>query len=800
VRRSHPTLRRKQLRDIRGQWPQFAAITVTIMLGVALFSASYEAYRNLVASYDRVFADERFADLFVTGGDVQTVAEQAGALDQVAAVALRTQVDLPLQVGPEKLRGRVVGYPLDGEPEVNSLTQLTGTGLTTPTTALAEHHMADQLGVGAGDSVVVVGAAGPVTMGLVGTVSSGEYLWPARSRQEPVTLPGDFGVLFVPEATAQSLAGQGGPNQVLVRLTDEARAAGGGVLDRLARTAVLAGATEVLTRAEQPSNALLNEDILGFQELAVAFPALFLTAAALATYVLLSRRVLSERRIIGTLLASGMRRRTVTMHYLGYGLLAGLAGALLGVAVGAASAAVVSRFYLEAIGLPLESAVLQAGRATSVLGGLAFGVSVGAVAAFAPARLASRVPPAEAMRGETPAHDGHISLVERVLPPVRRAPVRWRMALRGIGRNRHRSAFTATGVALALILVLASWTMIDTMNDLLSVQFDTVARQDAQVDYGVGVGQPEIDALLAVDGVRSVETLIQVPVALMNGERTYSTALYGLEPGTSMHGFRLRGGATTTLPDEGLLVGQSIQDRIGVRTGDDVTVRVAGSVAGSGAEGSAERDAVVAGLLDEPLGTYAYASQEWIRSEFGDIPARSALVGFEPGADPDAVRRAISDLPGVLAYTDTQALARVWDQYSGLFYAFVGGMLVLGGVMAFAVIFTTMSVNILERRRDLATLRAAGVRYARLARVVATENMLVALGGVVPGVILGLVGGWALLASFSSDQFTLELVVRPSTVLAASAAILLVALASQWPGLRAVRRMDLGAVVRERGT
>jgi putative ABC transport system permease protein len=118
--------------------------------------------------------------------------------------------------------------------------------------------------------------------------------------------------------------------------------------------------------------------------------------------------------------------------------------------------------------------------------------------------------------------------------------------------------------------------------------------------------------------------------------------------------------------------------------------------------------------------------------------------------------------------------------------------------MAFAIIFTTMSVNIVERQRELATLRAAGVRYRAIAGVVGGENTLVAALGVLPGLVLGLVAAAGMLQTYSSDQFSLDLYVRPMTLVLSVLAIMGVAVLSQVPGLRAVRRMDVAQVVRER--
>ncbi len=68
-----------------------------------------------------------------------------------------------------------------------------------------------------------------------------------------------------------------------------------------------------------------------------------------------------------------------------------------------------------------------------------------------------------------------------------------------------------------------------------------------------------------------------------------------------------------------------------------------------------------------------------------------------------------------------------------------------------------------------------------------------------PGLVLGVNAAGAMMQTYSSDQFTFDLYIRPSTLLLLSAlAIMAVAVLSQVPGLRAVRRMAVAQVVRER--
>ena len=163
------TLAVKARRDISRQRAQFAAIALTVLLGVALYAASYDAFRGLQASYKRAYSDLRFADLTVTGGNTDRIAAQAQA-GGAEAVQPRTVADLPMQVGGDKFLGRIVGLPASGQPSVNRVEVTSGSYLSPgrPRAVLSEQHMADEFNLSAGDSVTVNGAGGPQRLGVWG--------------------------------------------------------------------------------------------------------------------------------------------------------------------------------------------------------------------------------------------------------------------------------------------------------------------------------------------------------------------------------------------------------------------------------------------------------------------------------------------------------------------------------------------------------------------------------------------------------------------------------------------------------
>jgi len=112
------------------------------------------------------------------------------------------------------------------------------------------------------------------------------------------------------------------------------------------------------------------------------------------------------------------------------------------------------------------------------------------------------------MRRQAPPLGGHQSLLERMVPPLSRLPARWKLSLRGIGRNRRRTFSTMLGVVLALILILTSWGMVDTATILIDRQYTEIEKQDATLTFGADAGEANLAQIRETKGVVWVELAI----------------------------------------------------------------------------------------------------------------------------------------------------------------------------------------------------------------------------------------------------------------------------------------------------
>lgn len=783
------TLGLKRRRDIGRQKGQYIAVLVAVVLGVTLFAGSYNAYLNLGRSLDGSYDRLGTADMTLSGGGSGLVDAVAG-VEGVEETSERLQIDVPMVAGDDSFLGRLVTMPPDEQPTINAVDVDKGAYLSSdePDGVLLETHAAADFELEVGDTMQVAGRDVTVR----GVVTSTEYLWPARDSQSLFTPPKSFGVVFVAESFLPEPAEI--PPQVLVRYED-------GVDIEETDAAVIAAAdaagfdTTPERLADQASNQTIELEISALRTMAIALPLLFLAAAGMAIYVVVTRLVYQQRGVIGTLRASGFSRAQMSRHYRLYGVTVGVVGAAIGVLLGEVMARVMTGIYTRVFGIPDLVARFHF---PTVVAALAFGVVAGMIASAPPARAVGRLEPAEAMRADNPASGGRSSIFESLIPPLRQAPVRWRMTLRGLGRNKKRSTSMVLGVVLGMTLIMASWGMLDSMLLAMDRQFNEIATEDVTVVLDQPVTDDAVGVIADIDGVGAAEPVVGLRAEVTGGSEgeTYLTQLEGYQQGTVVRGF------DEPLPSDGIVLGHALEGLLGVEEGDDVELFLP--------QGSLKLTVPIRGFVEEPLGTLVYMRDDVLRDAIEDAGASSELLMspsvttvkavFADGVDADAVQVRVEAVSGVVAVISSSEIRDLVDDFQAFFYLFVGMMLVFGGAMAFALIFNIISVNVTERSSEFASMRANGLTHRRVAALIMGETTLLTAIGAIPGLVVGYIAAAAFLGTFSGPEFPVALEMRNATYVGSVLVMFVVAGLSLIPAVRAVKRIDVAEIVRERST
>ncbi len=769
---------RKLRRDLWRQRWQCLAAAVVIAIGVAVYVAGTDAYANLKRSVDRAYAVQLLPDAIITGPGAFGLRNAALLFPGDPVVELRQQGDVGIRINGHTLYGRAVSVPAQAQPAVSRLALRPG-ALPAHGAVAIEEHLTEHYGLKPGDTVELLGPTGWRPMSVSGSASSTEYfLRPARSQREIMTTPEQFGVVFVTGPDFSQLVVH--PSEQLLLYAR----------DRGAVPALLTAATElassqgqaVISRDQQPSYRAVQDDVDSVGTFATLLPWVFLAAAVGGTYVLLSRTVAAQRAVIGTLSANGISGPTIRAHYLAYGVAVGLAGATVGLIGGLVLGGWFTNQYTQALGLPVGVTSLHP---ASLIIGAVSGTVAAALAAWVPARAASRVSPAEAMRISPPTTRGGLSVLEQLLPPLRRMPARWRMAVRGVTRNRRRALLTICGVGIAVCLVTVFAGLRDTVNRFVDRQYGGIELQDAQVITTASAADEVAARLRADPRITAAEPFTRLAVTIEADNNRYDTLLIALPRSTQMHRFTA-GGSVRDLPPDGVLLGRGLAETLGVTARGRVVITDAQKVI--------RIEQPVAGFVDEPTSPVAYIAADKVAA----LAAPSGvMLKLTPGAPHDEVSQAVSALPGVVAYLSTDSLATTIRQAFALYNALIGLMQVFAVVMAAALLYNTMSANVGDRTSELSTLQAAGVGAGQLGRLVAAENLLLVVVGLPIGLLAGaLLAEW-IMSTKVTEGYRWHLDIDATTPLVVAVAVLLAALLAQIPALWVIGRMDVAKVVRE---
>ncbi|MCJ7652094.1 MAG: ABC transporter permease, partial [Actinobacteria bacterium] len=159
----------------------------------------------------------------------------------------------------------------------------------------------------------------------------------------------------------------------------------------------------------------------------------------------------------------------------------------------------------------------------------------------------------------------------------------------------------------------------------------------------------------------------------------------------------------------------------------------------------------------------------------------------------------LRSLPGAFQVVTKNGILAVFEDLVSAVKTLFWIFYVMAFFMGFAVLFSMITVNLLERRREIATIRTLGAGQARVFSFLTVETVTVVIAALIPGILLGRFLEWVVIEKVvSSDRLAPDTVISGMTITVIILASLAVMVLSEFPAIRRLWRMDLAGVTKER--
>ncbi|WP_432586924.1 FtsX-like permease family protein [Streptomyces sp. HD1123-B1] len=858
------TVLKTSLRNFMAHKGRMALSAIAVLLSVAFVSGTLVFTDTTNATFDKLFAATS-SDVTVSPKNANNGDDAQAATRRIETLPAAQQKRIEGIKGVKKVAGDATTQkitvvdkankdigPSSGAPTIGtnwdptehrSVKLTSGRAPRGPTEVMLDADTAENKKVKIGDELRVITVPGEFRAKVVGLATF------------QVTNPGST-VLYMDTPSAQRL--------LLGRseaFTSFALTAQPGVSNEQLKKNVLAGLGpdyKVQTKAEASDEA--QDDIGSFLDIMKYAMLGFAGIAVLVGIFLIvntfSMLVTQRTREIGLMRAIGSSRKQINRSVLIEALLLGIIGSILGVFAGVGLAVGLMKIMGSA-GLNLSTDQLTVKPATPIIG-LTIGIVVTVIAAYIPARRASRISPMAALRDAgTPADakagriravigtvltaagaaalfaaasadkatDGSMFLglgvlltlvgfivigpllagvVIRVLAAVILrifGPV-GRMAERNALRNPRRTGATGAALMIGLALVACLSVVGSSMVASASDELDKSVGADFIVQpKNLGTITPRMEKAMekakGLDHISHLKMLDNARLTLPDG-KTVGKDLFAATP-TYAQDLRspvVEGSLADAYRKDAISLPEGFAEDHKVKKGDTVTVAFD--------HGRKARLTVAAITSDDTsldkgaLYTSIATVQRYVPAD--RIPTDTMILGTAKEGQEDqayaSLKKQLAKYPSVQVRDQTDYKKMMKDQI-GQLLNLVYGLLALAIIVAILGVVNTLALSVVERTREIGLMRAIGLSRRQMRRMIRLESVVIALFGALLGLGLGMCWGATAQKLLALEGLKTLEIPWPTitTVFIGSAVVGLVA--ALIPAFRAARMNVLNAIATE---
>ena len=804
----------------RDLWAELPKITVSILIismGIGGFITFFQVSENIKTTVDTQYEEMNLGDSWINLQPIpipkpEELAEysqmqEAEGIDEILPQIETMQPRLHLYGKSEGENGEII-IELLGLPEkqnINKVEIIKGRDLSASAKEgnvpiVIESRFEKYHGYGIGDtfniSIIKINQETiefetvNITAEVVGVGISAEYFIITGNQGVFVPRQSTIGVVFVNLPILQNVTGFDGLiNQVSIDWRTEPA-----TKNPFENTPLNNVILSTYPKENMESYMILNNDQKGVKQVTPRLAGIWLLVAGCTISLNLYRIIQAQKKQIGVMRATGMNSNEIVTFYTWYGFFIGSVGAVGGIIAGFGISIYMTYQYSIATEIP---GIIYGLSPRLVIIGILLSLASSLLFIILPVKNAAKLTITDAMSPDIPSFkDSNITKISSQLP------LSLRLAFRNFSRNRTRTVLTTVGLSLALVTPFALGVILSSTENAVETSFDLPGWDGTAVfDYP----QDEDFAVQDLENrsyIQSASPVLSWEISAFNERIVVIGSEYG---------------DVFSLPTENEFIqftakNQVIVDSLfAIRNELSVNDTFEATLIGQ------KKNLTVAAIHTQILGG-AFMSleglQEWLHeweTEIKALAANSSLLNqTEIENLPDLPDKPINGvyLTGDANRLDSQApdyivaviakddLKSQVDELMTLFTFFINLYYGLAAVMAFLIIANTATINMLEREREMATLKTLGTSDIIISKATSAENFVMGTLAGISGILIGYPIAVWLLETFTYEIYFVPVFFPTGLPIVMILSVIFLSVFAAVPSWIRLRNMNLGNLVR----
>ncbi|MGD0032007.1 FtsX-like permease family protein [Paenibacillus illinoisensis] len=709
----------KLLRDVKQSFVQFTALALVIAVG-AFFYAGLNSYSKEQRAYVQTYYTEHnLSDLNVYYDHISSAdAARLSEVEGINRIEARYTTDATQHVQGGTTSLKIHSIPADNH--INTSTIIEGHMPSNKNEIIMDSHYAQEHHYQVGDTIRMIANERELAFKISGLVENVEYV-KKNATQDHKT----YGFAYVAEEAITEVSRTGSVvyNELLIDATE------GYDVDQLGL--VIERQSKGLSYLDQRSKersfgyTQIHQTIYNNSMMSRVIPLVLFLISATILFLTMSRTIDSHRHQIGIMKALGIKDRNIMLHYMGYPVLISIVGSIMGCIIAAyvfiplVTASSSTSYSLPGISFSLSL--------FSVIPPILFSCFFGLLSVYFSGRSVLKERAADAMRPKPPQKMKKL-FIERFPGIWNRTSYNHKLILRNLFLNKRKALASSIGIIASTVLLI---TALGTQSALQKIadQVEEVYTYDFKVDYKT---DSSLGALQLPSGIKQRFLLSAFPVEFIKGKDKENATLIVTEKENHLIRFHDENGNELSLQHNGVLVPQSYAEHYNIAEGD--TIQIKFTKPGLHNQSVDMKVIQISSQFNNPS---FYITPAYLKSFNIDYSPTSLLIEANNDADLSDIRSFFEQDQRVDSITDKTNLKEsaqyILKQNRFMFIMFV----ISAVVLSFGAVYTISSINIYERKRELATLKVLGYPKNKINRLIFVENVILTAFAVVVALPMG---------------------------------------------------------------